>query len=143
MHEPYQHLDEIDRIVQGFIDCTLPCTEWTHVAHLTVGLWHARHFPPEQALERVRQGIRRYNTSCGTENSATRGYHETITRFYMTTMEVYLKFVSEHLDWVAVTNRFIAQFGDRELPLRYYSRDLLMSSAARLDWVPPDLKPLD
>lgn len=139
----YSHIDQIDRIVGGFADCTLSCSEWTHVAHLTVGLWYAREFAADEALERVRAGIKRYNTACGTENSATRGYHETITRFYMGVIATYLTFVSTEFDWVEVTNRFIQQFGDRDLPLRYYSRDRLMSSEARMGWIPPDLRPLD
>jgi len=73
---PYQHLDEIERLAARFVDRTLPCPEWTHQAHLTVGLWHAREYPPAEALDRVRAGIQRYNLACGVENTTTRGYHE-------------------------------------------------------------------
>jgi hypothetical protein len=58
-------------------------------------------------------------------------------------VSTYLTFSADRSDWVAVTNRFIEQFGDRDLPLRYYSRERLMSSTARLGWLPPDLRPLD
>jgi hypothetical protein len=139
----YEDDDEIECIARGFADCTLPCAEWTHRAHLTVGLWYAREYEPDEALDRVRAGIRRYNTACGTENSATHGYHETITRFYMGLISTYLTFVADRSDWVAVTNRFIERFGDRQLPLRYYTRERLMSSEARLNWLPPDIRSLD
>ena len=36
----------------------------------------------------------------------------------------------------------IASLGDRDLPLRYYSRERLMSVAARTGWLEPDLSPL-
>ena len=52
------------------------------------------------------------STSCGTENSATHGYHETITRFYMGVISTYLTFASPQSDWLALTNRFIEQFGE-------------------------------
>ena len=43
---PYVELAEIERLVARFLDCSLPCPEWTHRAHLTVGLWHAREYSP-------------------------------------------------------------------------------------------------
>ncbi len=143
MDGPYLHLDEIDRLVAGFVACTLPCEQWTHRAHLTVGLWHAREYPPDEALERVRAGIKRYNAHCGRIDSPTGGYHETITCFYMWLVGKYLAGVPEHRDWVAVTNRLFEVHGQRDAPLAYYSRERLMSAEARASLLEPDLKPLD
>ena len=61
---PYQDLDEIEWLVARFVKRTLPCPEWTHRAHLTVGLCTLRDYPPGEALRLVRDGIRRYNTVC-------------------------------------------------------------------------------
>ena len=36
----------------------------------------------------------------------------------------------------------LARYGARDLPLRHYTKDLLMSSEARFGWVEPDLRPL-
>jgi hypothetical protein len=137
-HVPFRHLSEIERIVQGFGDCTLPCEEWTHAAHLTVGLWYARESPPAVALDRIRAGIQRYNAACGVEDTPTDGYHETITRFYMWLIGKYLAEVSDRTDWVRVTNDLV-ELASVEAPKRYYSRERLMSVEARLGWVPPDL----
>jgi hypothetical protein len=139
----YETLEEIASLVARWADCTLPCAQWTHRAHLTVGLWLARELPPGEALDRVRAGIRRYNAACGVENSTTRGYHETLTRFYMAKIAAYLARRADHDDWVAVTNDLMEQLDDRGLPLHYYSRERLMSAEARAGWVPPDLRPLD
>ncbi len=139
----YQHVDEIEHLVARFCDCSLPCDEWTHVAHLTVGLWHARTYAADEALERVRVGIRRYNVACGTENTETRGYHETLTEFYMTIITRFLAERSADDDLLSVTNELVARLGHRELPLAYYSRARLMSVEARHGWVEPDLKALD
>ena len=43
-----------------------------------------------KALDRGRTGIKRYNVTCGVIDSPTRGYHETITRFYMLLVGKYL-----------------------------------------------------
>jgi hypothetical protein len=55
----YTDIDEIEHIAGGFADCTLPCSQWTHIAHLTVGLWYAREYPAEESLDRLRAGINR------------------------------------------------------------------------------------
>lgn len=141
-HRPFRELAEIERIIERFGNCTLPCDEWTHAAHLTVGMWTAREFPPAEALDRVRAGIVRYNAHCVVVDSP--GYHETITRFYMWQIGKYLADVMDRSDWVAVTNGLV-EHAKREsnLPLAYYSRDVLTSEAARTGWVPPDLRPLE
>ena len=45
-------------------------------------------------------------------------------------------------DWAARANRLIARYGEKELPLRHYTKDRLMSTVARAEWVEPDLVPL-
>jgi len=35
--------ESIEFVVQRFITRTLPKVEWTHAAHLVVGLWHVLH----------------------------------------------------------------------------------------------------
>ena len=74
---------ETDRIVREFIARTLPKNEWTHQAHLRVGLWHALQYPDAAALDLLRARISAYNEATGVANTAQSGYHETITRFYV------------------------------------------------------------
>ncbi len=80
---PYEAAAEVERVVAGFTDGTLPHAEWTHRAHLTVALWYATHHEAAEALDLVRAGILRLNAAHGVPTTPTRGYHETITRFYM------------------------------------------------------------
>jgi hypothetical protein len=139
---PFTSAEEVHRLVAAFMDCSLPHVRWTHRAHLTVALWYATHHPPECALELMREGIHRLNAAHGLVPTPTRGYHETITRLYM---RVVARFVREELpqgDWATRANLLFDRYGARDLPLRYYSRDLLMSPAARAGWVPPDREPL-
>ncbi len=138
----YEHADEIERLVAAFCDCTLPCAQWTHAAHLTVGLWHAWCYPADEALDRVRAGILRYNLACNVPTTPTGGYHETITRFYMLLIDRYLRSAAT-ADLVQLTNGLLAAHGDRQLPLTYYTRERLMSPEARASWLPPDLRNFD
>lgn len=144
MSAAYRQLAEIERIVAGFSEGTLPCDQWTHQAHLTVGLWYAREYPSQEALDRVRAAIKRYNARCGVVDSLSRGYHETLTRFYMWLIGKYLSGVADPSDWVAVTNGLVdGHAAGRDAPLAYYSREHLMSAEARAGWVPPDIRPLE
>jgi hypothetical protein len=130
--------------VARFENRSLPKEEWTHQAHLTVALWYASHLPFDQALPVVRDGIRRLNEAHGVPTTQTRGYHETITRFYVRLICDYVAgadAVSEGT-WEERVVRLLARYGDRDLPLRHYSKDLLMSPRARFGWVEPDLRPI-
>jgi len=50
-------MDDLDDFAARFQACTLAEKEWTHAAHLVVGLWHVDRFGPEEALRRLRSGI--------------------------------------------------------------------------------------
>jgi hypothetical protein len=135
---------DVPGLVARFEDLTLPKAEWTHQAHLTVALWYASRLPWEEALAKVRDGILRLNAAHGVPTTPTRGYHETITRFYLRVICDYVAMEEEgpEEDWSVRVARLLARYGDRELPLRYYTKELLMSPEARFGWVEPDLRPL-
>lgn len=133
----------IDRLVEAFLSRTLPKEEWTHEAHLQVGLWHLLHYSPSGAIKRLRQSIKQYNVACGIENTETQGYHETITRFYVCLIDQFIQQTdcSQPIDLLG--DELINLYGDKSLLFKYYSRDRLMSKQARLNWVEPDLKVLN
>jgi hypothetical protein len=140
----FGHSDDVVRLVAGFEDGTLPKAVWTHQAHLAVALWYASRLPFEEALVVMREGIRRVNAAHGVATTPTGGYHETITRFYVLVISGY---VAEEegraeTDWAVRANRLLARYGARDLPLRHYTKDLLMSPGARFGWVEPDLRPV-
>jgi hypothetical protein len=129
-------------VARGLIERTLPKSEWTHEAHLRVGLWHVVHHGPAAALELLRARISAYNVSVGTLNTDTSGYHETITRFYVMVIERFLSDEDRAADLDQLAGRLIAALGDRRLPLRHYSEQRLFSVVARHSWVDPDLRPI-
>ena len=40
-------LEAIEKLVDGFDKCTWPCNEWTHEAHLIMGVTLVSRFPDE------------------------------------------------------------------------------------------------
>jgi hypothetical protein len=121
----------------------LPREKWTHQAHLLVAFWYLVNFSREEAVEKVKNGILTYNRTCGVENSATSGYHETLTLFWLRVVD---SFLSENADLSSIPDLADALMNstvaNRDLPLIYYSKSHLMSVEARMKWVEPDLKPL-
>lgn len=133
---------EAAQLVRDFENCSLPKHCWTHEAHFIMAFWYCYHLPLPEAIQKIRNGIRRYNASVGGVNSDTSGYHETITLAYSSLIS---HFIITHgassiddLPELLVQQRFL----HRDYLLSRYSREVLMSSAARKNWVEPDKKQL-
>jgi adenylate kinase family enzyme len=127
-----------------FEACAIPAREWTHAAHLVVGLWHVHRYGADEALVRLRNGIRRLNESHGAVNSGTGGYHETITSVYV---ELLAQFLAASGSDMSLEMRAVALLASplaaKDALLTFYSRERLMSSEARASWIDPDLAPVD
>ena len=140
-YEPRLFADDaaIRHIGEGLLARTLARAEWTHEAHLAACTWllvERRDILPERDLPDI---IRRFNESVGGVNSDTEGYHETITQVYIRAVRSFL--TRTHVETLVgrVNALLQAPEGRRDWPLRFYSRELLFSKAARLGWVEPDL----
>lgn len=142
-HPPYNSYQEIESLISEFEACTLPYHEWNHRAHLTVGLWYLTRYKEAEATNYIRTNIQKYNHACGMSQTKSTGYHETITLFYVWVVNKYLKNPGGRNSIVELVNGLLENYGERSLPLKYYSKDRLMSWDARISWVEPDLKPLD
>jgi hypothetical protein len=95
-------------------------------------------------LDEIRRGIIAYNIAVGTPNSDTRGYHETVTAFYVWAIRKYLRNAAAGLTLPDLTNRLLAsRFASKSYPFEFYSRERLLSVDARRAWLDPDLRPLD
>ena len=130
-------------LASRFTELTLPKEEWTHAAHLTVGMWHVDRYGAAEALTRLRSGIRRLNESHGNVNTPTSGYHETITAAYVTLLAAYLDACPPELSLAARVERLLAgPLAARDMLFTFYSRERLLSIDARAEWVEPDLGPL-
>jgi hypothetical protein len=132
-----------DDLVAAFCDRTLPKDRWTHAAHLRVGLWHLLRYPANGALVLLRDRISAYNLAVGGENTDTAGYHETITRYFVRRIALFVAAADRSRPIDELAEELIALVGDQRAPSAHYSRERLMSVAARRGWVEPDLQPLD
>ncbi|MBL0924714.1 MAG: hypothetical protein IBJ12_09665 [Sphingomonadaceae bacterium] len=129
----------IVRIGEGLLARTLPRPEWTHEAHLAACTWIARD-RPDIAIEQELPGIiSRYNEAVGGVNDDTQGYHETITQVYIAGVKAHLAEVGTATPLCEVVNALLMSArGRRDLPLRFYSKELLFSIPARRGFVESD-----
>jgi hypothetical protein len=126
--------DDDKAFLLSFEECSLGAKCWTHAAHVRMGwlvLETSSSF--DEALERIRTGIMRFNSS---KNSI--GYHETITIAFARLIE------SRRLNGESL-EAFVARNPDlleKDCLKRFYSPAILASEEARNRFIEPDLAAL-
>ena len=132
-------------LVEQFIGCTLPKTEWTHEAHLITCVWHLEQYSQLESICLLRSRIITYNHSVGGQNTTSGGYHETLTQFYVKVIDHFLlNLDNPNLSFKEKCDRLLlSPIANREYPLEYYTKELLYSLTCRATWVEPDLKGLE
>lgn len=134
---------EAKDLIDQFENGTLPKEKWTHEAHFVMALWYCCLQPLPLAMESIKAGIKKYNVSIGGQNTDHSGYHETITAFYTRVIVNYILQTSTSKQFEnKLESLWQQEFLQKEFPFKYYSRELLMSKAARSAWVAPDIQPL-
>lgn len=138
----YTSVGEIEELVSQFETKVLPKSNWTHNAHLTVGMYYLYHHTFHEALCLMKARIITYNEAVGGVNSSTSGYHETLTVFWLKIIDNFLKQRS-NLPLLEACNQFhTSPQSNKDYPLNYYSSENLFSVQARAMWTIPDKKPL-
>ena len=127
--------------VHQFQNGTLPKDEWTHEMHLIVGLYMFSTYK-EKALDEMRESIRQYNESVGTINSDTSGYQETMTVFWLWQIKQLCEAIGRFSFDEATIDEllFDEKYANRNSFLEFYSKENMMSTLARRQFVAPDLK---
>lgn len=133
--------DNIQFLAEEFENETLQKSSWTHEAHLAVGLYYVLNLGTEDALNKIRINIQKYNLATGGENTETAGYHETITRFWIWAIDQFLCSTDKKLSTEELFNQLItSRYSNKNFPFEYYTKDFLLSTHARLNYAEPDLQ---
>jgi hypothetical protein len=140
MHPGTAVLDD-ETFLSRFEAGTFPLEQWHHREHIKVAYLYLRAHPFELAVERMRTGIRALNAAHGVPDELARGYHETMTQAWMRLVHVTLCEYGP----AASADEFFAlnpQLTEKKVLRLFYSRDRVMSAAAKARFVEPDLAPL-
>ncbi len=129
---------EIIELVEKFESATIARDAWRHAEHLTVGLYYLTHHDFETATAKMRDGIFKLLTvGFAVDLGNEMPYHETLTIFWMRTLEDYLKNANGSSLCVKA-NEGVEKY-DKDYPLKFYSREFLFSDEARAHYLEGDL----
>jgi hypothetical protein len=122
---------------EAFESLEIPKELFHHREHIRLAWFYSRHFPYEQAVSWMVQGIQAFAKHHG----AAAKYHHTITVAWMRLVR--------HAECAAPRARDFSTFSAAHPQLSnprlledYYSAARLQSVAARHAWIEPDLRPL-
>lgn len=136
----YKSVEEIILLVKAFEERTLPKEEWTHAAHLIVGLVYCSRYSLDAARMLLGEGVYWLNVAHGTPNNDTSGYHETLTVFWLKFIWRFLERHGRDEDLAVLADDLIVLFSDPKLPLKFYSHEILFSPKAGESYIKPDLR---
>lgn len=128
-----------ETFIRAFEDATLPFSDWTHEAHIRMAWNYIREFGKEKAIPNIKSGIQHYNSQ--NEGKISRGYHETVTMFYISVISKAMERSPE----VNTFEEFLSQnphIYDKHLLFEFYSDELLNDQKAKFEFLPPDKKSL-
>lgn len=136
-------MTDIKTTADQFDQKSLPKAAWTHLAHIAVAfvaLDTLKDF--DKTLRSLRDKIKVYNLSVGTQNTDNSGYHETLTVFWLTVVnEFYTANRWDNLNDMYERFRQTVPASSK-FPALFYSHERLFSMEARHHWTSPDLLPI-
>jgi hypothetical protein len=122
---------------EAFESFNIPNEMFHHREHIRLAWIYSRHFPEEQALSRMVQGIQAFAKHHG----AASKYHHTITVAWMRLVSDAARPAPSAPDFNTFAAAHPHLFNPRLLK-DYYSAARLQSDAARHVWIEPDLRSL-
>lgn len=129
-----------DLFLEQFENKQWPLERWHHRQHIKIAYLYLRRYPFDEAMRRIRDGIRAYNDAHKISDTPMSGYHETMTQAWMRLVELVLKEygAAESADHFFDAHPELSQKKTLRL---FYSRERFMSAEAKQKFVEPDLAP--
>ncbi|MBK6314755.1 MAG: hypothetical protein IPF53_10695 [Blastocatellia bacterium] len=134
--------EELTALVRAFETCEISRGAWDHAGHIAVALVYATELGEDAATDRMRTALLHFTKVNNIVPSPGRGYHETLTRFWMRMVAVVAAELESSEPLHARANAAIERLADKNVAKHYYSPELLASDEARSGFVLPDLAEL-
>jgi hypothetical protein len=136
---PYGGDEDVLEVVRKFESCEYAPDDFKHRLHLTVALVYLLESTYAEALERIRQGLRRF-----VERHKLSGvYHETVTVFWVRRVRAFVEQSDRTRGLTRLANELNDACADSRLVFDYYTKARIDSDKARAYWLDSDLKPLE
>jgi hypothetical protein len=132
-------------LLKAFESLTLPFDQWAHRSHVRVGYLYLRASATfEDALVRMRMGVKRFNAAHHVPETPHRGYNETTTHAFLHLIAATMRAYGETHP-AATSDAFCdvhPQLMTRDVLRLFYSPQRRMDPGAKTRFVEPDLSPL-
>lgn len=136
-------MKSVRRLAKKFSAGRLTVSEWTHGTRLVIGLWNILSPSGHNALSAMREGILSCSAALN-RSAASHGYHETLTRFYLSRIEAFVQAASRDLDVMGLVRGLLkSPLADPRYHLSCYSLETLQSRDAMEGWVSPEVCPCE
>jgi hypothetical protein len=129
--------ESLNHFIAAFEDGTWPVANWKHAHHLVMATCYVMAYGREEALNRARLNIPKYNEAQGGKNTEDSGYHETLTVFWIDRVA---EAIPANETRVEAVRRVVDELArKRDMWRDYYSFDVVKSRDARAQYIEPDL----
>jgi hypothetical protein len=108
----YKDEQEIEPVVASFEQCTTGKDEFTHLSHLTVAVYYLRNSTPDQAFQKMRDGLFRFLDHHGVGRAK---YDEQLTLAWINVIQKVLEQMNPESSLVDVTNAVLEHLGDSRI----------------------------
>jgi hypothetical protein len=108
----YKDEQEIEAVVTGFEQCTTGKDQFTHLSHLTCAVYYLRQSPPDEAFEKMRDGLLRFLDHHGVGRSK---YKDKLTHNWIVLTQGVLQEMNSDDSLLLVTNAVLERLGDSRM----------------------------
>ena len=134
----------MEELIYKFENGLLKSSEWHHNEHIAITFWYLENYDELNAIVKIKAGLLRYNQIYKTPQGDGRGYHETITMFFIKLAQ---SFIAENSHLRGSSSLLASKFIEEnprhlETLKKHYRSETLRSVEARIHWVEPDLVPI-
>jgi len=133
-------MDDIE-LQRKFEDLSLPFDQWTHRAHVRIAFCYLCQHPFDNALDRIRKGIKAYNAVNKVPESPTSGYNETTTVAFLRLVDATMRAYGSAMptpDSEAFCETH-PQLLQKQVLRLFYSPQRRMHPEAKARFIEPDL----
>jgi hypothetical protein len=130
-----------ETLLHQFETQTFPYEEWRHRVHVKVAYLYLTRYGLDDALNKIRSGIKAYNAAKCVPESLTTGYHETMTQAWIRLIDFTIRQhgPAENADAFADVH---PELLEQKVLRFFYSRERFTSPEAKRTFLEPDLAPL-
>mgnify|MGYP003663477785 CR=1 FL=1 len=121
-----------------FEACRWPLSKWHHRDHIKLAYLYLCRYSFDEALARIRGGIKAHNAAHQLQDLPASGYHETVTRAWLSLVQFV---IGEYGRSVNADDFYEShpELSQKKTLRLFYSRERIMSPEAKASFCKPDL----